>query len=141
MDELAGEDRYRRQATHPALRDVHSVLLSPPLTGGSQGREVRHRCAGRQNAAPVPWKVEEILQPADGDLLELGAQRRANPHTGVVVEGGGEPIRRERRRRGTTSDEVEESGTGRVSRGLHAVRQEHGKRRQAAASVLRQLAN
>ena len=98
MDELAGEDRYRRQATHPTLRDIGPVLFSPPLTGGSQGREVRHRCARRQHAAPVGRQAEEILQPADGDLLEPGAQRRANPHAGVVIEGRGQPVCRERRR-------------------------------------------
>ena len=141
MDELAGEHWHRRQAAHPPLRDVHPVLLSPPLTGGSQGREVRHRCARRQHAAPVGRQAEEILQPADGDLLELGTERRADPQSRVVIEGRGEPVRRKRSRRRTTGDEVEEARAGRVGRGLDAVRQEAGQRRQTTVSVLRQLAH
>ena len=141
VDEAAGQHRHRRQAAHPTIRDVRCVLFSPPLAGRGQGREVRHRGAGGQDAAPAGRKAEEILQPADGDLLELGTERRADPQSRVVIEGRGEPVRRKRSRRRTTGDEVEEARAGRVGRGLDAVRQEAGQRRQTTVSVLRQLAH
>src|ERR1700738_1393455 len=87
MDEAAGHHRYRRQTTHPTLGDIGPVLFSPPLTGCREGRDVGHRGTGRRDASPTPREDEEILQPADGNLLELCAKGRAHPQPGVVIEG------------------------------------------------------
>ena len=50
--------------------DVDPVPFAGPVPGAAERREVRHRRAGRQHAAPGRGQAEELAQPREADLLE-----------------------------------------------------------------------
>src|SRR5207249_10088098 len=52
---------------------------------------------------------EQLLQPVADDLLDDGGRRPARVQPCVLVPGGGQPVRRERRRDGAADDESEVS--------------------------------
>src|SRR4029450_6787115 len=99
VDVTACDHRHRRQPCEPVSLGVHAVLLAVPAPRSCEGREVRHRCSGREDAGPVRWQLEELLQPLDGDALELRAQLRGCPEARALRERRGEPVCRETGRR------------------------------------------
>ena len=108
VDEAAREHRGRGQSGSPVGADVAPVLLAPPLPRGRESREVRRGGARREHSSPRRGQLEELLQPVDGHGLEPGAEGRADPAEGVLVERGRQPVGAERRRRHSAGDEVEE---------------------------------
>src|SRR5207247_10522368 len=79
VNELAAEDRHLREPGEAGLRDVDALLLAPPLPGRGTAGVVGRRRAGRKDAAPVEWKLEEVEEPLDRDVLEPGGQGRSLP--------------------------------------------------------------
>jgi hypothetical protein len=65
----ARQHRHRRETREAVLLDVDAVLRTPPAPRRREAREVRRRRAGREHAAPVGRQPEQLLQPADRDLL------------------------------------------------------------------------
>src|SRR5262245_28835139 len=99
MDESARENGHRWQCGESVGGDINPLLLAPPLTCRSERREVRRGGASCQHSVPLRWQREEVLQPRERKLFELGADRTHIPTARVLVDKDGEPVRRERSRR------------------------------------------
>src|SRR5207248_7775553 len=75
VDVPARKDRDGGQTRESVPVDVDVVATAPPGARRGEGREVRHRRAGREDAAPLGRQVEELLQPVEGELLAPRADR------------------------------------------------------------------
>ena len=70
---------------------------------------MRHLAARDECERRVCGDPEQLLQPVADDLLDDGGRRPARVQPCVLVPGGGQPVRRERRRDGAADDESEVS--------------------------------
>ena len=108
MHVAGAENGHPRQAAEAVHVHVDALSEAPPPPCAGQCREVRHGGAGGEDPAPRRRQTEELLQPAERDRFEMTAQRGCHPGPRVLIPGGREPVRAERRRRRATVDEVEE---------------------------------
>jgi hypothetical protein len=115
-------------------------LLAAPVAGDREADEVGHRPPGHEDAAELRRQLEQIAQPLDAQGLEAAAERRGRPGARVLIEGAGQPVRRQRRRRRAADHEMEEARSGRTGGGLLAELGELGNRGQRAVPLLGELA-
>jgi uncharacterized C2H2 Zn-finger protein len=140
MHVAARQDGRTREARQPFLRDVHPEGFPPPLPCRGQAHEVRHGRTRGEDTRPVLGlaQLEQLDQPACGQLFQVHRERRPLGRRGYLVEGRCQPIRGEGGRSHATQYVVEvararaRGGTG--LRPLHEFRE----RCRRADALLRQ---
>ena len=120
-----------RGPEQPPLRHVPAGAGQQRVTCGSEPGEVRHLAAGDEAHPRVQRQPEEPVQPPPRGVLQHRHRGRGDVQTGVLVPGGGEPVRRQRDRLAPADDESEESRTGggqepRLARARQEI--QHGRR-------------
>ena len=104
----AGQDPQPRGAHQAALGHAPAGPPQHLVAGGGQAGEVGHRAAGDEADRGVGGQAEQVQQPGRGDLLDGGARRGEPAQQRVLVPGGDEPVRRQRRGQRPADDEPEE---------------------------------
>src|SRR5205823_1804352 len=85
-----------------------------------------HLAPGDERKTGRCRETEEVLEPAAGDLLDDGGGGSGGVQAGVLVPGGGQPIRGERRRDRAAHDPPEEAAAGRAYQGALDVADQLG---------------
>ena len=60
----------------------------------------------------LQWYSENLQEPAECDLLQVGGAGRGAVEAGILIPGGGEPVGRERDGQRATDDKAEEAPAG-----------------------------
>ena len=109
---LVGHDGHLRSTLQSLALHVPADLRQHGMAGRRERREVGHRRAGHEPDARAGRQLEQIHQPAGGDLLGDGRRRRQDVQAGVLVPRAGQPVGRERRGQPATDDEPEVARPG-----------------------------
>ena len=95
---LVRDHAHGGRADQPARLDVPARVAQHAVPGGGERGDVGHLRARDEPEAGVGGQPEQLEHPAPDGLLGRGGGRRHGVQPGVLVPGGGEPVRRRARR-------------------------------------------
>ncbi len=120
MHLIADHHRERWRSKQSLCFDIPAGARQQRVACSRQCGKIRRRGAGDKSAGALRGQMEDILQPAQRDLLERRIGGRGNHHTGVLIPGGGEPVCGHGCRQRPAGHEAKESPAGRCHRGRRA---------------------
>ena len=87
--------------------DIPAHALEHAEARGSKRRDASHLGAGDETERGVLRQPEQIAHPLAHHLFDDGRRRAAHVEARVLIPGGGQPVRGERRGQATADDEAE----------------------------------